>query len=208
METLKKMFGKLGDTVAVSAWFFVCCIPVFTTGAAVSALYYAENKSICNNRGYVSREFFHAFRENFGKATGGWLFHLALLLVFGFDFYLTASWTPGWPRLLFQALFLLLMLAVLGWDLWFQAYTARFDDSLKVSLANAGKLALLGFAKTAALLLLHGIVIAVCMVFLPAVLLLPGTAMLVTRRVLEKSFVRIMSEKDRALEQERNRQYV
>lgn len=39
----------------------------------------------------------------------------------------------------------------------------------------------------------------------PAVLLLPGAAMLLARKILEKSFVRIMSEEDLALEQERNR---
>lgn len=71
METIKKIFGKLGDIVAVSVWFFVCCIPVFTIGASVSALYYAVNKSVCNNRGYVSQEFFRSFKNSFKVTTLG-----------------------------------------------------------------------------------------------------------------------------------------
>ena len=95
METIKKIFGKLGDIVAVSAWFFVCCIPVFTIGASVSALYYAVNKSVCNNRGYVSQEFFRSFKNSFKVTTLGWFIHLALLVVFTMDFYLAGNWQVG-----------------------------------------------------------------------------------------------------------------
>ena len=204
MDTLKKIFGKLGDIVAVSAWFFVCCIPVFSAGAAISALYYAINKSVCNNRGYVSQEFFRSFKTNFKTATLGWLIHLALLLVFGFDFYLVADWQVGWTRICFQALFVILMFAVISWAVFFQAYTARFDDGLKLSLINAGKLAIVGFARTIFLTLLLLALVAVCALFLPAVLILPGIYGVIAVKVIEKIFRKIMSEEDLALENERN----
>lgn len=154
METIKKIFGKLGDIVAVSAWFFVCCIPVFTIGASVSALYYAVNKSVCNNRGYVSQEFFRSFKNSFKVTTLGWFIHLALLVVFTMDFYLAGNWQVGWSRILFMALFVILIFTVMSWIIYFQAYVARFDDGLKLGLINAGKLALAGFAKTILLTLL------------------------------------------------------
>lgn len=147
METIKKIFGKLGDIVAVSAWCFVCCLPVFTAGASISALYYAVNKSVCNNRGYVSQEFFRSFKNNFKVTTPGWLIHFALFAVFAIDFYLTRSWQAGWSRILFMALFVILIFATASWAVYFQAYVARFDDGLKLGLINSGKLALAGFAK-------------------------------------------------------------
>lgn len=204
METLKKILGKLGDIVAVSAWFFACCLPVFTMGASVSALYYAVNKSVCNNRGYVSKEFFHAFKENFKEATAGWLIHLGLIALFAFDFYLVSYWQAGWGRIFFMALFVLLIFSILSWAIYFEAYVARFDDGLKLGLINAGKLALAGFAKTILLTLVFIAVVYLCIRFLPAVLILPGLYAYLAVTIIEKVFRRIMSEEDLALENERN----
>ncbi len=204
METIKKIFGKLGDIVAVSAWCFVCCLPVFTAGASISALYYAVNKSICNNRGYVSQEFFRSFKNNFKVTTPGWLIHVALIAVFAFDFYLVGNWQVGWSRILFMALFVILMFAVVSWAIYFQAYVARFDDGLKLGLINSGKLALAGFAKTIFLTLLLLVFLVAGLYFLPAVLVLPGIYGVIAVKILEPAFRKIMSEEDLALENERN----
>lgn len=204
METIKKIFGKLGDIVAVSAWCFVCCLPVFTAGASISALYYAVNKSICNNRGYVSQEFFRSFKNNFKVTTPGWLIHVALIAVFAFDFYLVGNWQVGWSRILFMALFVILMFAVVSWAIYFQTYVARFDDGLKLGLINSGKLALAGFAKTIFLTLLLLVFLVAGLYFLPAVLVLPGIYGVIAVKILEPAFRKIMSEEDLALENERN----
>ena len=204
METIKKIFGKLGDIVAVSAWCFVCCLPVFTAGASISALYYAVNKSICNNRGYVSQEFFSSFKNNFKVTTPGWLIHVALIAVFAFDFYLVGNWQVGWSRILFMALFVILMFAVVSWAIYFQTYVARFDDGLKLGLINSGKLALAGFAKTIFLTLLLLVFLVAGLYFLPAVLVLPGIYGVIAVKILEPAFRKIMSEEDLALENERN----
>lgn len=204
METIKKIFGKLGDIVAVSAWCFVCCLPVFTAGASISALYYAVNKSVCNNRGYVSQEFFRSFKNNFKVTTPGWLIHVALIAVFAFDFYLVGNWQVGWSRILFMVLFVLLTFTVVSWAIYFQTYVARFDDGLKLGLINSGKLALAGFAKTIFLTLLLLVFLVAGLYFLPAVLVLPGIYGVIAVKILEPAFRKIMSEEDLALENERN----
>lgn len=204
METIKKIFGKLGDIVAVSAGCFVCCLPVFTAGASISALYYAVNKSVCNNRGYVSQEFFRSFKNNFKVTIPGWLIHVALIAVFAFDFYLVGNWQVGLCRILFMALFVILIFAVASWAIYFQAYVARFDDGLKLGLINSGKLALAGFAKTIFLTLLLLVFLVAGLYFLPAVLVLPGIYGVIAVKILEPAFRKIMSEEDLALENERN----
>ena len=204
METIKKIFGKLGDIVAVSAWCFVCCLPVFTAGASISALYYAVNKSICNNRGYVSQEFFRSFKNNFKVTTPGWLIHVALIAVFAFDFYLVGNWQVGWSRILFMVLFVLLTFTVASWAIYFQTYVARFNDGLKLGLINSGKLALAGFAKTIFLTLLLLVFLVAGLYFLPVVLVLPGIYGVIAVKILEPAFRKIMSEEDLALENERN----
>ena len=63
----------------------ICCIPIFTIGASVTAMYYVAFKMVKNEEGYITKSFFKAFRENFRQATPVWLVMLALLVFFWVD---------------------------------------------------------------------------------------------------------------------------
>lgn len=84
-----QMLGKLVDCVWVSILWVICCIPVFTIGASTTALYYTVHKSIRGDRGYTTRTFFGAFRDNFKAATLPYLIWLAVMIVLGCDAYIT-----------------------------------------------------------------------------------------------------------------------
>ena len=83
-----QMLGKLVDCVWVSILWVICCIPVFTIGASTTALYYTVHKSIRGDRGYTTRTFFGAFRDNFKAATLPYLIWLAVMIVLGCDAYI------------------------------------------------------------------------------------------------------------------------
>ena len=74
--------GKIADMIWLSILWFVCCLPVFTIGAATTALYYTGVKTIRKGRGYVTRTFFYAFRINFLSALGMWLLGIAAVVLF------------------------------------------------------------------------------------------------------------------------------
>ena len=84
-----QMLGKLVDCVWVSILWVICCIPVFTIGASTTALYYTVHKSIRGDRGYTTRTFFGAFRDNFKAATLPYLIWLAVMIVLSCDAYIT-----------------------------------------------------------------------------------------------------------------------
>lgn len=67
--------------------WLVCSIPVFTVGAATSALYAVTLKIARNEEGNITRQFFFAFRSNFVQATQVWLILLAVGAVLGTDIY-------------------------------------------------------------------------------------------------------------------------
>jgi uncharacterized membrane protein YesL len=56
---------KFGQLVMLTVVWMICCIPVFTAGAATSAFYYAVTKSVRRDVGYPVREFFRSFRRTF-----------------------------------------------------------------------------------------------------------------------------------------------
>lgn len=61
--------------------WIICCIPVFTIGAANTALYYTSMKLSKNEESYITKDFFHSFRQNFRQATIIWLILMSIGLV-------------------------------------------------------------------------------------------------------------------------------
>ena len=87
-------FSQLLLKLCWSCWlnilWFLCSLPIFTIGAATTALYYASLKIVREEETNVTAMFFRSFRENFKQATGIWLILLALLAVMGIDLRMTA----------------------------------------------------------------------------------------------------------------------
>jgi len=79
--------GKAADLILLNIIFLICCLPVVTIGASVTAMYYVTLKMVRNDESYISRSFFQSFRQNFRQATGIWLILLAvlcfILLIYG-----------------------------------------------------------------------------------------------------------------------------
>ena len=78
---------KIVYSVWLNILWFICCIPIVTIGPATTALFYTCQKMARDEDGYITRSFFHSFRENFRQATVLWLIMLGAGLLLGFDVY-------------------------------------------------------------------------------------------------------------------------
>ncbi len=56
--------GKIFDVMLVSIYWLIGCIPIITIGASFSALYAAVTKSVRCDRDSVTRQFWHAYKQN------------------------------------------------------------------------------------------------------------------------------------------------
>ena len=85
-------FSQLLLKLCWSCWlnilWFLCSLPIFTIGAATTALYYASLKIVREEETNVTAMFFRSFRENFKQATGIWLILLAIGAFLGADGYI------------------------------------------------------------------------------------------------------------------------
>ena len=79
---------KLCYACYLNLLWFVCSIPIFTTGAATTALYYSCLKLVRDEESHVAATFFRAVRENFRQATVLWLILLGVGLFLGADGYI------------------------------------------------------------------------------------------------------------------------
>ena len=79
---------RIADGCYLNVLWFVCSLPVFTIGAATTAMYDVTLRIAENREGDVTQQFFRAFRRNFRQATVIWLILLALGIFLGADIYI------------------------------------------------------------------------------------------------------------------------
>ena len=68
--------GRLADLVILNLLCIVCCIPIVTAGASITAMYYVTLKMVRNEEAYIIRGFFHSFKQNLKQSL---IIHLIML---------------------------------------------------------------------------------------------------------------------------------
>jgi len=128
MRFLTAMF----DLMALSVLWVVFSLPIFTMGAASTALYSAAYHHVRKGEDYLWNSFFSAFKENFKRSTLTWLVALAILGFLGADALLLRSlilqgYSFGW----FYGVTLALVVLALTWTVYLAAYAARCNGTVK-----------------------------------------------------------------------------
>lgn len=135
-----RFIGKLGDLILLNVLWIICSIPVFTIGAATTAVYYVTLKLARNEDDSTIKSFFRSFASNFKQATAIWLVLMALGLILGFDFWFFCSGRMNvgvTARNILTAIFggfLIIYLFVMTYVFPLQA---RFYNPVKRTLFNA-----------------------------------------------------------------------
>jgi len=104
------VFGRICDLVLLNFAFLLCCLPLFTIGAAVSALYTVSFRMMREEDSHILRQYFRAFRDNFRQATPVFLILLIVVapaLVY-FDRVFRLEGIARWSSLIF------LLIALVG----------------------------------------------------------------------------------------------
>ena len=80
-----RFLGRLADLMILNLVTLLCCLPVVTIGASLTAMHYVLLKMVRNEESYIVRSFFKSFKQNFKQATVIWLIILLFLVIFGAD---------------------------------------------------------------------------------------------------------------------------
>lgn len=130
---------KLGSLFWLNILCVICCIPVFTIGASVTAMYYVTLKMVRDEECYITKEFFRSFRLNFKEATIIWLIQIGLGLVFYEEFRLLGSAERGTiPFSNVITVILGAMMIVYGMVLSYVfPLLAKFDNNIRNTIKNA-----------------------------------------------------------------------
>ena len=134
-----RFVSRFADIVVLNVVFLLTCIPVFTVGAANTALYDVVFRMDTDQEGRLLAAYFRSFKENFRQSTALWL----VLLLFGiatymnmtrFSFLGESSYVLGYG--LFVVSMLVLILEVFLFSYSFPLLS-RFRNSTRRTAVNA-----------------------------------------------------------------------
>ena len=148
--------SKVADLCILNIICVVCCIPVITAGASITAMYYVTLKMVRNEEAYILRSFFKSFKQNFKQAT---IINLIMLLI-GVVVYVDLNVSKamqGGAGQIFQIIFMAFVLIYFILFLYVYPVLARFYNTIKNTIKNALFMAIRHFPYTVVM-----VIIAVC----------------------------------------------
>lgn len=159
--------SKMADLIYLNILTFICCIPIITVGASMTALNYVVLKMVRNEEGYITRSFFKSFKQNFKQATVIWLMILAATAVLAGDaFILSYSGLvfPSWLRIAVTVVGVVLMFTLMH----VFPVLSRFENSIKNTFKNSLFMGILTFPKTLLMMVCWMVPVVITAFFLQA----------------------------------------
>lgn len=162
--------GKVGQMMITTLTWLICCLPIFTVGAATAAMcrmmFNLKEDKYCG-----FKEFFRAFRENFRNATLLWLLLVACAALLGVAFYLMVLVENTILRMAALMLFCVLFFLVYIVAVYVFPLTAYFENTVPGTIRNAIGMGLGNLRQT---------IFAIALTLLPLVLALVSMQLFVT----------------------------
>ncbi|NCB93203.1 MAG: DUF624 domain-containing protein [Clostridia bacterium] len=130
--------GRVADLIILNILCIICCLPVVTAGASITAMYYVTLKMVRNEESYIVKGFFHSFKQNLKQ---GIVIHLIMLLVGGvlaFDLYfMNAMRANGTVYTVFTYVFMVAIAVYLMIFVYIYPTLSKFFNSVKNTFRNS-----------------------------------------------------------------------
>ena len=197
MSNYFEVTAKLWRMFLLSAVYIICCIPIFTIGAATTAYCYMLYKFKENREGRMLENYFDSFKREFIQSTKVWGIMIVAIVVLYFDSLFSSNLvmqSNGKLGMLYPFYYLLLFL-VIAVLIYVFAYMARFNDGVKVALKNSFLMSTRHLGYTITIMLLdYGIIKVGLDYFLPVTIIAPLLIGWVNTSMLNVVFKRYMME--------------
>lgn len=151
-----RFLSKVADLMILNFIALMCCIPIITIGASMTALHYVLLKMVRNEEGYIVKSFFKSFKENFKQATIIWLIILVFLIIFVVDLFVF-----NYSGIEFPAVFRIVLLSLAFFASMMLCYIfpllSRFENTIFQTIKNALLMSILSFPKTLLMMLIYAL---------------------------------------------------
>lgn len=128
--------NKVADLCILNIICLVCCIPIVTAGASITAMYYVTLKMVRNEEAYIVRSFFKSFKDNFKQATIINLIMIAVGAILYLDLNVVKN-MPGSAGQIFHVIFMAFVIIYYVLFLYVYPILARFYNTIRNTIKNA-----------------------------------------------------------------------
>lgn len=165
---LMSFLSKLADLVWLNILTIIFCIPIITAGASLTAMYTVTIKMVNKEEGYISKNFFQAFKKNFKQATVIWIGVMLASILFYGDYRIVTYSGIAFPKALPIALTAVLLLMYCTY-LYIFPVLSRYDNTIKNTIKNSFLLSISNLPRTLLIIAIH-LVLPVAVYFSQALL--------------------------------------
>lgn len=153
--------NTLCSFILLNIIFLITCIPIFTIGVSIVALYTVTMKEAREEHSCFIKTYFRAIKENFRSATIVFLFYFLIgsILFFNMLFW---SFYGGLSGAIFLFLVTIAMLILVLSAFYTFPLLARFQNTVKQTILNSYPLAMRHKKITISLILIHTLTISLC----------------------------------------------
>lgn len=135
-----RFVNRIADMIVLNVVFLVSCVPIFTIGPALTALYYVAINTWGREDGYIFKMYIKSFKENFKQSTVMWLILLAVGVVLSVDvWYWVSQWkltgTGIYKPLTVVSVVMLMVYLMIFTFVW--PLLAKFSNSNLGTIKNA-----------------------------------------------------------------------
>jgi len=155
---LMQFLTKVANLMIINGLTLLCCLPIVTIGASLTAAHYMCLKMVRNEDGPIVKGYFKAFREAFKQATPVWLILLVIILILLGDYliiYHSGITFPYWFKVAVAAV---AFIGLFEWIMVFPVMGKFYNTPLR-TLKNALIISIAKFPVTLVLIVLNGIFI-------------------------------------------------
>lgn len=163
-----RFLSRMADLMLLNVVITVCCLPIITIGASVTAMHYVMLKIVRGEEGYIVKDFFKSFKMNFKQATIIWLIMLVMILVFVGDYFIVNYSGIEFPQGMGLILAIVAALIFIVSTYVFPVLS-HFDNTIKNTIKNGCMMSIMAAPKAVLMALLT--VAPVVLVFIaPAII--------------------------------------
>lgn len=144
----------IADFFLLNLLTVLCCIPLVTAGAALTAHSKVMQNIVMKEEQPVGKAYFRAFCQNFKQATVFWLAAMVLMVLYVLDYFVIRIYFDGSLAQITGWILGVLGVMALGILCYAFALIARYENTLKEHLRNSFVLAVGDLPRTLLLVLL------------------------------------------------------
>lgn len=132
---IMSFLGKMADLIILNFVAMICCIPIITAGASLTAAHYVALK-VRRGEGYVLSNFWKSFKENLKQSTVMWMLFLIHLLLAIFSTMILSGGSGTFNSVMQGIIFAALLFSAFIF-LWALPLQSKFVNTIGGTIKNA-----------------------------------------------------------------------